>query len=83
MLKDCKLRTDEVSIRPLGSNYGIAVWVCTQDRFTTPSGSEVPKHQNRMTLVLAKDGKAGWQVVQAQNTPIDAQAAQFDPVNKK
>ena len=83
LFKDCKLVTDEVSFRPLGPDHGIAVWVCTQDKFTTPGGAVVPRHQNRLTLVLARDQKAGWQVVHAQNTPIDAQAVQFDPVNKK
>jgi uncharacterized protein (TIGR02246 family) len=83
MFKDCKLHTDDLSIRPLGPNHAIGVWVMTQDAFTTPGGSVVPKHQNRMTLVFAKDAKAGWQVVQGQNTPIDAQAAQFDPAKTK
>ena len=83
MFKDCKLRTDDVSIRPLGKDYAIAVWVMTQDGFTTPSGSTVPKHQNRMTLVTARGNDGIWLIVQAQNTPIDAAAAQFDPVNKQ
>ena len=82
IFKDCKLHSDELSIRPIGPNHAIGVWVQTQDTFTTPDGSLVPKHQNRMTLVFSKDSKAGWQVVQGQNTRIDAQAARFDPVNK-
>jgi uncharacterized protein (TIGR02246 family) len=83
IFKDCKIHSDDLSIRPLDANHAIGVWVMTQDTFTTPSGSVVPKHQNRMTLVFERDENAGWQVVHGQNTRIDAEAAQFDPVNKK
>jgi uncharacterized protein (TIGR02246 family) len=82
MFKDCKLHTDEVTVRPIGSEHAVVVWVCTQDPFSTPSGAIVPKHQNRCTLVAAKRGDA-WRIVHGQNTQIDAQAAQFDPVNNK
>lgn len=80
LFKNCKLHTDEVTIRPLGPEHAIATWVCTQDTFTTPSGSVVPKHQNRLTLVVVKGAKDGWKIVQGQNTRIDAEAARFDPV---
>ncbi len=83
MFKDCKTHTDEISVRMLGADYGIVVWVCTVDSFTTPSGTILPKHQNRMTLVVGKNQKMHWQVVHGQNTPIDPEAARFDPVNKR
>ena len=80
--KDCKLHTDEVNVRPIGPNHAVVVWILTQDTFTTPAGDVVPKHQNINTFVVAKQGQT-WRVVHGQNNRIDAQAAQFDPVNKK
>ncbi|MCD6050658.1 MAG: hypothetical protein K0Q55_2061 [Verrucomicrobia bacterium] len=79
MFKDCRLKTDLIEARPLGSGYAIAVVTTTQDGFTTPSGQIMPKAQTKQTYVLAK-GPLGWQFVHGQNVRIDADAVKNDPV---
>ncbi len=80
MFKDCRLHSDALQIRLLNDTTAIAVWTVTQDSFKTPSGNVVPKTQTRLTFVLTK-ADDGWRVAHGHNTRIDAEAAQFDPVN--
>ena len=80
MFQDCRLKTDSIEIRPLGSDYAIAVWTSTQDSYTTPSGQVIPKGQTKLSLILAK-GPDGWKIVHGANVRIDAEAAKHDPVN--
>jgi len=80
MFRDCRLKTDSIEVRPLGSDYAIAVWTSTQDSYTTPSGQVVPKGQTKLSVVQAK-GADGWKIFHAHNVRIDAQATKHDPVN--
>ena len=80
MFKNCKLKTDSIEARALGSDHAIAVVTTTQDAFTTPDGHAMPKGQTRLSLVLAKSSD-GWKIVHAENVRVDAEAAKNDPVN--
>jgi uncharacterized protein (TIGR02246 family) len=80
MFKDCRLKTDSIETRALGSDHALAVVTTTQDGFTTPDGQVMPKAQTKQTYVLAK-GPTGWQFVHGQNVRIDADAVKNDPVN--
>ena len=80
MFQNCKLKTDSIEARPLGSDYAIAVVTTTQDAFTTPDGHESPKGQTRLSFVLARSPD-GWKIVHAENVRVDAEAAKNDPVN--
>lgn len=80
MFQNCKLKTDSIEARPLGSDYAIAVVTTTQDAFTTPDGNVMPKGQTRMSLVLARSSD-GWKIVHAENVRVDAEAVKNDPVN--
>jgi uncharacterized protein (TIGR02246 family) len=82
MFKDCRLRTDAMEIRALGSGQAIAVVTTTQDGFTTPGGHVMPKGQTKQSYVLAKESD-GWKIVHAQNVRIDAEAVKNDPVNNR
>ncbi len=78
--KNHKIKTDSVEIRFLGSDVAIAVVTTTNDEFTTPDGSTVPKRQNRQTYVLRRSSES-WMIAHCHNVPVDPQAAKFDPVN--
>lgn len=80
MFKDCRLKTDEVEIRPLDNDYAIAVVTTTQDSFTTPDGHVMPKGQTKQSYVLNKTPE-GWKILHAENVRIDAEAVKNDPVN--
>lgn len=80
IFKNNKMKTDEVEIRSLGTGVAIAVVTTTNDEFTTPDGSVVPKRQNRQTYVLRKDAET-WKIAHCHNVPVDALAAKFDPAN--
>ena len=80
LFKDCRLKTDAITLRALGSNGAIAVVTYTQDAFTTPSGQVMPKTQTKLSYVLARSG-GEWKIAHGQNVRIDAEAAQQDPVN--
>jgi len=80
MFKDVGIKTDAISLRPLGGDVAIAVVTYTMDASTTPNGQVIPKHQNKLSYVFTK--RAGeWKITHGQNVKIDAEAAQFDPVN--
>ncbi len=81
MFQDCKLHSDQVEVRFLNDQTAVAVWTSTQDPFTTPSGTLMPKSQTRLSFVLSR-GDDGWRVIHGHNTRVDAEAAQFDPVNR-
>ncbi len=78
--KNHKIKTDNVEIRSLGSGVAIAVVTTTNDEFTTPGGSKVPKRQNRQTYVLRRSSET-WKIAHCHNVPVDPHAAKFDPVN--
>jgi uncharacterized protein (TIGR02246 family) len=80
IFKNNMIKTDNVEIRSLGSGVAIAVVTTTNDEFTTPDGSVVPKRQNRQTYVLRKDAET-WKIAHCHNVPVDPLAAKFDPVN--
>jgi uncharacterized protein (TIGR02246 family) len=80
MFKDCRLKTDDIAIRGLGSGLAIAVVTTIQDSFTTPDGRVMPKGQTKQSYVLSKESD-GWKIVHAQNVRIDAEAVKSDPVN--
>jgi uncharacterized protein (TIGR02246 family) len=80
MFKDCRLKTDNIAIRSLGSGLAIAVVTTTQDSFTTPDGRVMPKGQTKQSYVLSKESD-GWKIAHAQNVRIDAEAVMSDPVN--
>lgn len=82
MFKDCRLKTDSIETRPLGSDHAIAVWTGTQDTFTTPDGHVMPKGQFRLTLIMVK-GPDGWKIAHGHNVRIDAEAAKNDPINSR
>ncbi len=82
MFKDCRLRTDSIETRPLGSEHAIAVWTGTQDTYTTPDGHIVPKGQFRLTLIMTK-GPDDWKIAHGHNVRIDAEAANNDPINSR
>jgi uncharacterized protein (TIGR02246 family) len=81
IFKNHKLKTDAVEIHSIGDGYAIAVDTTTNDAFTTPDGITVPKRQDRLSYVLAKDTD-GWKIVHGHNVPVDANAAKHDPVNR-
>ena len=54
MFQNCRLKTDSIETRPLGSDYAIAVWTSTQDGYTTPDGHAIPTGQTELSLILAK-----------------------------
>lgn len=76
-----QMKVDSIGVRPLGSDFAIAVVLETLDSYTTPSGHVVPKGQIRGTWVLAKDS-GEWKIAHCQNVNVDAVAANHDPVNK-
>lgn len=80
IFKNHQLKTDAVEIRSIGDGYAIAVVTTTNDAFTTPDGITVPQRQDRLSYVLAKDAD-GWKIVHGHNVPVDANAAEHDPVN--
>jgi len=80
MFKDCRLKTDSIETRTLGTDHAIAMWTATQDSYTTPSGQVVPEGQFKLSLILAK-GPEGWKIAHGHNVRIDAEAAKNDPAN--
>jgi len=80
IFKDHQVKTDTVEIRSLGSGIALAVVTTTNDQFTTPDGSVVPKMQYRQTYVLRESSDA-WKITHCHNVPVDPIAAKFDPVN--
>ncbi len=80
IFKSHMIKTDNVEIRSLGSGVAIAVVTTTNDEFTTPDGSVIPKRQNRLTYVLHKEAET-WKIAHCHNVPIDPLAAKSDPVN--
>jgi uncharacterized protein (TIGR02246 family) len=67
------------SITQTAPGVAIAVVRWLHGAYKTPSGTQVPPQNTRMTLVLAK-GEGGWKIVQGCNIEVDAQAARFDPI---
>lgn len=80
MFKDVGIKTDAIALRPLNPDVAIAVVTYTMDASTTPSGQVIPKHQNKLSYVFTKVA-GDWKIAHGQNVKIDAEAAQFDPVN--
>jgi uncharacterized protein (TIGR02246 family) len=80
IFKNHRINTDTVEIRLVGSCVAIAVVTTTNDEFSTPDGSKVPKRQNRQTYVLREDAET-WKIAHCHNVPIDPLAARSDPVN--
>jgi uncharacterized protein (TIGR02246 family) len=81
MFKDVRIKTDAITLRPLGGDVAIAVVTYTMDVATTPSGQVIPKHQNKLSYVFKKTA-GEWKIAHGQNVRIDAEAAQHDPVNR-
>ena len=77
-----QMKVDSIGVRPLGSDYAIAVVLETLDSYTTPSGQVVPKGQVRGSWVLARNG-GDWKIAHCQNVNVDAEAAKHDPVNSR
>jgi uncharacterized protein (TIGR02246 family) len=80
MFKDCRLKTDDIALRPLGADCALAVVTYTQDAFTTPGGQVMPETQTKLSYVFAKSA-GEWKIAHGHNVRIDAEAAQHDPVN--
>ncbi len=80
MFKDCRLKTDVIEIRPLGSDDAIAVVTNTQDGFTTPGGEAMPKTLIKPSYLLARTA-GEWKIAHGQNVRVDADAIQHDPAN--
>ncbi len=80
IFKNHKIKTDHIEIRSLGTGIALAVVTTTNDAFTTPDGSVVPKRQNRQSYVM-REGSGKWKITHCHNVPVDPIAAKFDPVN--
>jgi len=80
IFKDHSIKTDSVEIRSIGEGVAIAVVTTTNDAFRTPDGNLMPKSQNRLSYVLAKDGE-GWKIIHGHNVVVNAEAARNNPVN--
>lgn len=78
MFKDVEYTTETVCIRELAPKLAIAVLTVRMQEYKTPDGHKVPEGQTRLTITL-RESKGAWLIAQAQNTPIDKIAAQFDP----
>lgn len=82
MFHGVQMKVDSIGVRPLSSDYAIAVVLETLDSYTTPSGQVVPKGQVRGSWVLARNG-GDWKIAHCQNVNVDAEAAKHDPVNSR
>ncbi len=78
--KNHKIKTDSVEIHSLGSDIAIAVVTTTNDEFTSPSGSIIPKRQNRQSYVLRRSYET-WKIAHCHNVPVDPVASKFDPTS--
>lgn len=78
IFKDVDYVTESACIRELAPNVAIAVLTVRMQAYTTPDGHKVPEGQTRLTLTV-RETKGAWLIAQAQNTPIDKIAVQFDP----
>ncbi len=76
--KNVSLRTDEARLREIAPHVVAAILDTHLGAYTTPSGHQTPEGEYRMTMILKEEG-GRWLIVSAQNTPIDAIAARFDP----
>jgi uncharacterized protein (TIGR02246 family) len=73
------LLTDSLELRQIAPDVIIAVSVRRiEGAAPTPSGQPYPDGGNILTLVFVKTAD-GWRIVHAHNTPIDRDAARYDP----
>jgi uncharacterized protein (TIGR02246 family) len=78
MFKDVDYATESACMRELAPKVVVAVLTVRMEAYTTPDGQKVPEGQTRLTITL-REIKGTWLIAQAQNTPIDKLANQFDP----
>jgi uncharacterized protein (TIGR02246 family) len=79
IFRHVSVHIDHVSVRKITSDVAVAVCTESVDAFTTPSGKNHPKSQDRLTLILRKTGDR-WLICHAHNTVIDAEAANSNPI---
>ena len=78
IFKDVEYVTESACIREIAPKVAIAVLTVRMEGYTTPDGQKIPEGQTRLTLTV-RETKGSWLIAQAQNTPIDKIASQFDP----
>ena len=78
MFKDVSYVNEEANLSIIAPNVATAIVTIKMGAYKTPDGHAVPPRQTRLTIVVVE--RAGrWLIASAQNTPIDAEAAKFDP----
>ena len=79
IFRNVSVHVEHVLVRKLTPDVAVAVCTESVDAFTTPSGQNRPKSQDRLSLILKKTGNQ-WLICHAHNTVIDAEAANSNPV---
>lgn len=78
IFKNVSYFVEEANLREIAPHTVATVLRLRMQEYTTPDGKKVPEHQTHLSLILVdKQGK--WLISFAQNTPIDVNAARFDP----
>lgn len=78
IFKNVSFFNEELSLRLIAPNVVNAVLTTQMGAYVTPDQKQVPASKNRLTLTLVPKGDR-WVIAAAQNTVVDAIAAQFDP----
>jgi uncharacterized protein (TIGR02246 family) len=79
LFKNTPWRVDSISIRFPTPDTAIAAVTGTTGSYTTPDGAAVPGKRDRLSIVAVK--RSGrWLIVSGQNTEINPEAEQHNPV---
>ena len=79
MCAKSEVHYESMMIRAIAPDVAIAVTTIKVGPLTIPSGQVIPELKTRGSFILVKHG-ATWRIAHFQNTTVDAEAEQNDPV---